>query len=50
MLPRGLDRLNVTGLRVGEAVVDLAFRRGKDRVDVEVVRLDGTLAVDVRRN
>jgi glycogen debranching enzyme len=50
MLPRGLDRLDVTRLRVGQAVVDLTFRRGKDGVDVDVVKLDGRLEVQVLRN
>lgn len=49
MLPGGLDRLDVTRLRVGHAVVDLTFRRGKDGVDVEVAKLEGKLEVDVRR-
>jgi glycogen debranching enzyme len=48
MLPRGLDRLEVTRLRIGEAVVDLTFRRGKDGVDVDVAKLDGRLEVQVR--
>jgi glycogen debranching enzyme len=50
MLPRGLDRLDVTGLHVGQAVVDLRFRRGKDGIDVEVAKLYGQLEVEVRRN
>jgi glycogen debranching enzyme len=50
MLPQGVDRLRVTRLRVGQAVVDLTFHRGKDGVEVEVVKLDGTLEVRVARN
>jgi glycogen debranching enzyme len=49
-LPRGLDRLDVTRLRVGQAAIDLTFRRGKDGVDVDVVKLDGKLEVQVRRS
>jgi len=50
MLPQGLDRLDVSRLRVGQAIVDLTFRRGKDGVDVEVAKLDGRLRVEVRRS
>ena len=50
MLPRGLDRLDVARLCVGEAVVDLRFRREKDGVAVDVVKLDGALEVHVRRS
>jgi glycogen debranching enzyme len=49
MLPRGLDRLHVTRLRVGEASVDLTFRRTKEGVEVEVGKLDGRLELDMRR-
>lgn len=49
LLPRGLDRLDVTGLRVGRATVDLAFRRGPDGIDAEVTHLDGTLAVEIHK-
>jgi hypothetical protein len=49
-LPQGLDRLDVSRLRVGQAIVDLTFRRGKDGVDVEVAKLDGRLRVEVRRS
>ena len=48
MLPRGIDRLNVTRLRVGQTAVDLTFRRQKDGVDVDVVKLDGKLDIQVR--
>jgi glycogen debranching enzyme len=47
MLPRGLDRLDVTRLRIGQASVDLAFRRRNDGVNVDVIKLDGTLDVQV---
>jgi glycogen debranching enzyme len=50
MLPRGLDRLDLTRLRVGQALIDLTFRRGKDGIDVEVAKLDGKLEVEVRRS
>ncbi|HTL62095.1 MAG TPA: glycogen debranching N-terminal domain-containing protein [Nitrospira sp.] len=50
LLPRGLDRLNVTRLRVGQAVVDLTFRRGKQGVEVDVDKLDGKLDVQVHRS
>jgi hypothetical protein len=42
--------LDVTRLRVGQAAIDLTFRRGKDGVDVDVVKLDGKLEVQVRRS
>lgn len=48
ILPRGLDRLDVTRLHIGQAFVDLTFRRGKDGVDVDVVKLDGKLEIQVR--
>jgi len=47
LLPQGLDRLNVKGLRVGGASVDLAFRRGSAGIDAEVMNLDGELEVRV---
>jgi glycogen debranching enzyme len=47
ILPKGLDRLDVTGLRVGQASVDLAFQRGTTGVDADVIRLDGELEVQV---
>jgi glycogen debranching enzyme len=49
LLPRGLDRLDVTALHVGRATVDLAFRRGPDGIDAEVTHLDGTLAVEIHK-
>ena len=48
MLPRGIDRLDVARLRIGEASVDLTFRRRKDGVDVDVVKLGGALDIKVR--
>jgi glycogen debranching enzyme len=45
LLPTGLDRVTVSGLRVGEASVDLAFRRGPAGIDAEVVSLRGELDV-----
>ncbi|HKR80046.1 MAG TPA: amylo-alpha-1,6-glucosidase [Nitrospira sp.] len=48
MLPRGIDRLNVIRLRIGQASVDLTFHRRKDGVDVDVVKLDGKLEIQVR--
>ena len=50
MLPRGLDRLQVTQLHVGQAVVDLTFHRAKEGVDVDVMKLEGALDIQVRRN
>jgi glycogen debranching enzyme len=49
LLPRGLDRLDVKRLRVGQATVDLAFRRGKDGIDAEVTHLDGNLEVAIHK-
>ena len=48
MLPRGLDRLDVSRLQVGQASVDLTFRRRKNGVDVDVVKLDGKLDIQVQ--
>jgi hypothetical protein len=50
MLPRGLDRLDVSRLRIGQASVDLTFRRRKDGVDVDIVKLEGPLDIQVRRD
>ncbi|MGH7181581.1 MAG: hypothetical protein ACREJN_06370 [Nitrospiraceae bacterium] len=47
ILPKGLDRLDVNGLRVGQASVDLGFQRGRTGVDADVIRVDGELAVQV---
>jgi hypothetical protein len=45
ILPDGGDRLELTGLRVGRARIDLRFRRRPGRVEVEVLRQDGPLEV-----
>jgi glycogen debranching enzyme len=48
MLPETVDDLEVRRLRVGHGVADLRFRRGAgERVDVEIVRVDGDLDVIV---
>jgi glycogen debranching enzyme len=47
MLPNFLDRLEMRRLHVGGAVVDLAFRRGTQRVDVDVLMLQGVLDIQV---
>jgi glycogen debranching enzyme len=47
ILPRPVRRLTVTGLRVGDAEVDLQFGSGRSAVDVEVLRRRGDLAVHV---
>jgi glycogen debranching enzyme len=50
ILPKGLDRLDVTGLRVGQASVDLAFQRGTAGVDADVIRINGELEVQVDKH
>ena len=50
ILPQGLDRLDVKGLRVGRASVDLAFQRGKAGIDVDVIKVDGELEVQVDKS
>ena len=47
ILPKGLDRLDVKGLRVGRASVDLVFQKGRTDVDADVIRIDGELEVQV---
>lgn len=47
LLPDFLDRLELRRLHVGGAVVDLAFRRKPQGVDVDVVKLQGELDVQV---
>jgi len=49
LLPKGVDNLTISRLRVGGASADLAFRRGKADVDVEVLHVDGTLDVQVEK-
>jgi glycogen debranching enzyme len=50
LLPPGLDHLDVKRLRIGEASVDLEFRRGKFGVDVDVLRVSGALDVEVEKS
>ncbi len=50
VLPQGLDRLDVKGLRVGKASVDLAFQRGRTGVDAGVIKVDGELEVQVDKS
>jgi len=47
LLPQGLDRLDIKGLQVNRASVDLAFERAKTGVHVGVTNLDGELEVEV---
>jgi glycogen debranching enzyme len=47
LLPDFLDRLELRRLHVGEALVDLAFRRGTQGVHVDVVKQEGDLDVQV---
>ena len=47
LLPQGLDRLDMRGLQVNRASVDLVFERSKTGVHVAVTRLDGELEVEV---
>jgi hypothetical protein len=49
LLPEFLDRLDLRGLRVGEATADLHFQRGTEGIHVDVVRLDGRLDVQVEK-
>jgi len=46
-LPEFLDQLTLSGLRVGDARVDLAFRRAAGGTEVQVGTVTGDLAVDV---
>ena len=48
MLPDYVDRLSLEGLRVGSGSVDLAFRRFRRRVKVDVTRVDGGTDVCVQ--
>ena len=50
VLPQGLDRLDIKGLRVGKASVDLAFQRGRTGVDAGVIKVDGELEVQVDKS
>ncbi|MGZ5090503.1 MAG: amylo-alpha-1,6-glucosidase [Burkholderiales bacterium] len=47
VLPQFLERLRVSNLRVGEAVVDLAFDRHERDVSVNVLRKTGAVQVTV---
>jgi glycogen debranching enzyme len=47
VLPDPARRVEVRGLRVGRAVVDLKFERTDSKVSVEVIGLDGNLDVEV---
>jgi glycogen debranching enzyme len=47
LLPQGLDRLDIKGLHVNRAAVDLAFERRKTGVHVGVTNLEGELEVQV---
>ncbi|HEU4683895.1 MAG TPA: glycogen debranching N-terminal domain-containing protein [Nitrospira sp.] len=49
MLPGGLDRLAVTKLRVGEASVDLAFRRNGTDVEADIASMSGGLEVVIHK-
>lgn len=50
VLPLGLDQLNVKGLRIGKASVDLAFQRGRTGVDAGVIKVDGEVEVQVDKS
>ena len=45
VLPAGIDRLNITNLRVGEGVVDLAFQQMGNHTVVIPLRRDGPVSV-----
>ena len=47
VLPKGVDRLDVKGLRIGQAPVDLALQRGRTGIDAGVIHADGELEVRV---
>jgi len=47
LLPQGLDHLDIKGLHVSGASVDLSFERDKTGVHVGVTNLDGELEVQV---
>jgi glycogen debranching enzyme len=48
VLPRGLRSLTVTGLRVGDATVDLLFHRWRGATSAEVLKRSGDLSVVLR--
>jgi hypothetical protein len=47
-LPTWLGKLTVTGLRVGDASVDLLFHRWRGTTSAEVLRKTGDLEVTIR--
>jgi hypothetical protein len=47
-MPKFVDRVTLTDLRVGDASVDLRFERDDAGMGVEVDRLEGDLEVAVR--
>ena len=46
-LPQFLDRLKLTDVRVGDALVDIRFERQGDQVGVNVTRKEGQVEVSV---
>lgn len=50
VLPRGIDELRLANLSLGSGGVDLAFRRGKTGVSVEVADLRGPVEVSLARS
>jgi glycogen debranching enzyme len=51
MLPDFVDRLTVRKLRVGQAQVDLRFiRKDEEKVEVEILEINGELEVTVRED
>jgi glycogen debranching enzyme len=51
MLPDFIDRLTLRNLKVGEARVDLSFSRGReDKIEVEIMNLEGELDVQIRED
>jgi glycogen debranching enzyme len=49
LLPDFLDRLELRRLQIGGAVVDLRFQRSAQGIHAEVLKIDGTLDVQVER-
>jgi hypothetical protein len=46
VLPAGVGRLDLKGLRIGRSMVDLRFERGGDqRISVAAERIEGDLTV-----
>jgi hypothetical protein len=50
LLPELVNRLDVQRLAVGEAKVDLRFRRTSEQVVVDILRVDGDLDVVVEHD